>query len=425
MVLPRSTLKRSVLNGFVTVTVLFFLSIGCLVLPATSAKASTAANRRQMTSQESRSQSEKYRRQAYQRSPNFKVSKLRVAKLKRSSFWNGRPYQFATPLIVGDVLYVGVDAGVFYAIGLAHGDKLWKFKTAGPVQSSAVEADGVIFVGDAEGSVYALDASSGALKWSSTVDGEILSAPLVQGARLYVATLSGRLYALDRNTGLEQWHTESGAKEFGFSIRRAASPVVSGGLLLLGSADGQLRAVSAADGHMVWQSRIGNSRHQLYGVTGAPAVDSSRVYATSADELLVALDPQSGKQQWAVDAGGPNDLVLSGNTLYASGAGVLSAVEPEDGGIKWQQDFERPEISTPAAGDGFVAVTATTDKIFVVDSATGDVAYEHYIRSGSFGDPMVAGENIYVLSNTGRLYVFKVRKTEPKPERKSISKHHT
>jgi outer membrane protein assembly factor BamB len=389
------------------------LLVAVLALFAGSAGAMEAQRKRAPSSPES-SLPKQYRGEEPrpEASRLFRISRERVIKLKTSSFWNKRPYQFATPLVADERLYVGVDAGFVYAIGLDRGDRLWTFKAEGPIHSKPALSGDDLFIGDAKGIVYDLGAEKGEKRWSTALDSEILATPLPLGTTLYVTTMSGRLYALDASTGSERWHTDADEKEFGFSLRRAASPVAAGGFLILGTSGGFVKAVHASNGSVAWSKRLGDGRSQVYDVDSTPVASGGVLYAASADGTVASLSLQSGSVGWSTKAGGVGDLFLHEGRLYATGGGALYALDPGGGSIVWQHAFKAPELSSPAAADGFVAVVSTTDKIHIVDAATGDLAYSYYVKKGSLGDPTIGGDRVYVLSNAARLYVFRVQRRE-------------
>lgn len=375
--------------------------------------------KRHFTAQESRKRRTQYRSDelygvsdAWRR---FKVKKDRISKLKKSSFWNKRPFQFSTPLVVGDKLFVGCDAGVFYAFEVPREKRLWKFETEGPVQSEAAYANNTVYFGDGKGIFYALDAENGEQKWTAILDTEVLAAPLILGSTIYIPTMSGRMYALDAATGAEFWHTPPDEKEFGFSIRRSSSPTAGLGLIFQGTATGDVRALRQSDGTKVWETRLGSPQNRVYDVDSKPLLHEGQLFAASADGLLYSLNPSNGSVNWVSDAGGANDIVYKNGRIYSSGGPNLYCIDPATGLVFWSQDFEKPYMSSPAAGDGFIVIVSTIDKIYIVESATGDIAYERYVRKGSLGDPIVVDDRfVYVLSNSGRLFAFEVTRVEPK-----------
>lgn len=397
-----------------------------MLLPAMTAHAYRQPYKRHFTSQESRGRPAQYREQVLHRRGDaykrFKVKKLNVSHLKKSSFWNRKPYQFSTPVVKGERLYVGVDAGVFYAFRIPRAKKLWKFKTKGAVQAQAAVADGTVYVGDGKGFVYALAAETGELKWSTPLDTEIMAQPLILGSTLYIPTMSGRMYALDTASGSELWHTAADEKEFGFSVRGSASPSAGYGLIFQGTATGEVRALRQSDGAVMWATRLGSLQNRVYDVDSQPLLTGGQLYAASADGLLYSLDPTDGSINWASDAGGLNNIASSEGRLFTTGGGTLYSLDPSTGLVFWNQDFEKPAMSSPAAGDGFIAVVSTIDKIYVVEGSTGDIAYERYVRKGSLGDPIVVdGKYVYVLSNSGRLFSFEVSRVEPKEHKHARS----
>lgn len=403
--------------------VLFFAVI-VLALVLTEESADALAKGRHYLSWESRGRSQQMRRYAHQRLSlyRYKVSRDKIKKLKKASFWNKRPYQFSTPVISEGILYVGVDASRFYAIDASREKKIWEFETEGPVQGKAAITDGTVYFGDSKTFIYALDAATGEEKWRSRLDNEILATPLVSGGRVYVADMTGRLYALDRATGSQIWHTSSSDRNIGFSIRRASSPVEVGGMIVVGTATGSVVAYRLGDGSVAWIRQIGDRQSQVYDVDAMPLVSGGRIYVSSADGALAAIDASSGQVLWVTDGGGPNDLLLVDDRIFAASGGVLTSIDANSGSTLWQQDFKTPEISSPVANDHYVAVVSTTDKFYLVDRETGDVVYDRFVRRGALGDPIVDGDHIYLLSNSSALWSFKVRELPPKVKKQESSK---
>jgi len=54
------------------------------------------------------------------------------------------------------VVYFGCDDGRLYALEVAAGKELWKFKTGDAIESSPYVADGVVYVGSNDGCLYAI-----------------------------------------------------------------------------------------------------------------------------------------------------------------------------------------------------------------------------------------------------------------------------
>jgi outer membrane protein assembly factor BamB len=346
---------------------------------------------------------------------DFWVKRRKVVRLKKPSLFNRRPVQFSTPVVDGDVLFVGNNASMFYAVDMNQMIKLWSVHTEGGIESPAAVDDANVFLGDIKGYAYSLDKRDGAVKWKVWLEGEMLGAPLVVADRVYFVTLDGRLFAMSKSTGAEIWHTDTMERQVGFTVRRQSSPIYYGGAIIYGTSQGTLVSYGE-DASLNWVRMLGDPQSQVMDVDSRPIVIDGRLYATSVDKELFCLDPADGTIIWAIGAGGANDLLYHDGMLYTSGRGVVYAVDPASGTIIWEQNLETPGISSPAGGKGFIAVVSTKDKLYLIDEKNGDIVFERYVRKGSYGDPIVVGEEVYLLANSSRLFSFIVREKVKNPK---------
>jgi outer membrane protein assembly factor BamB len=109
----------------------------------------------------------------------------------------GKAYVFASPAIAGDIAYVGVLNGALEARDLATGNVLWEFRT-----DASTRNDGWVLTADRRFNMALLYTSS----WReapivATVRqfgvGSIFSSPLVVGGVVYFGSADGALYALE------------------------------------------------------------------------------------------------------------------------------------------------------------------------------------------------------------------------------------
>jgi outer membrane protein assembly factor BamB len=355
----------------------------------------------------------------------FEVKRRKVVHLKKPSLFDRRPVQFATPIASEYLLYVGNNKGLFYCIDMRENKKVWIAPTEGGIESPAAVSESNVYVGDIKGYAYSFDASTGQELWKIQLGGEILGAPLVVGDAVYFVTLSGRLFAIQRLTGIELWHTDAMEKQIGFTVRRQSSPVYYNGSVIFGTSRGTLVSYFE-DGSINWLRMLGDPSAQVMDVDSRPLIIADRLYAASADGTLYCLNPNDGSIIWAIEAGGVNDLLFDEGMLYATGKGMLFAVDPDTGMIHWSQNLDVAALSSPAAGEGYIAIVDTVKKLYLIDNKTGDIVYERYIRKGSYGDPVVVGNMVYVLANSSRVFSFlvyeKERKTKAvqKEEKKEI-----
>jgi eukaryotic-like serine/threonine-protein kinase len=181
--------------------------------------------------------------------------------------------------VVDGIVYFGCRDSHLYALDAKTGEKRWAFSGEGSwvVSSPAVKAGRVYFVTSDSSLLYALDAKSGAVLHSVGFNHWYLySSPALAGGMLYVGLTQGKLVAVDLAGFQLAWSFETdGMKERGPAYTKPdgtpnndviyrsdfyddmvagvdrvmsmgailSSPVVSGAVVYVGSADGNLYAL--------------------------------------------------------------------------------------------------------------------------------------------------------------------------------------
>lgn len=203
--------------------------------------------------------------------------------------------------------------------------------------------------------------------------------------------------------------------------RVAAAPVVSGGLVFTMDALDQVQA-TAMSGGPVWTANLAASFDrggQLSG--GGLAVQGDRLYVTTGYGELVALQAASGQVIWRqrLDSPATGAPAVSGSTVYAVGRdGAGFAVDAASGKVLWTVPGA-PSV-TGVIGS---AAPAVTDRAVIFPFASGGLTAA-FVNSGLpvweapvtgqrigrgyqgltdiTGDPVVVGSTIYVGTAAGR-----------------------
>lgn len=341
------------------------------------------------------------------------ASRKWVSKLKQTSFSNRKSFQFATPVVDEQKVYVGVQSGLFYAVHAKKGKKVWKYQAQGAIHAQAVVDESKVYFGDIKGMVYALDKKDGQLVWASKVGGEVMSAPLLHENRLFVVTLSKELSAIDKNNGQILWQKKHSASDSGFAVRGSSDPVLAGGNLLVGYADGVLIAYDPKTGTQQWTKQLGNRIDPFHDVDATVLVGKDIAYIASADEKLFAINPANGTTLWEAPIGGANTLAFEDPYLYATAQGVVHCLKADSGEIVWEQNLDIPELSSPVLYGPWLASASTKGPLYFLNRMNGDVYQSWHVKGGSLSQPILQGKRLYLLSNTGRLYSFEFGDNKP------------
>jgi outer membrane protein assembly factor BamB/class 3 adenylate cyclase len=199
--------------------------------------------------------------------------------------------------VVSDgVAYIG-GGGVLYAIRLVDNANAWPpVKTNTKEQSSAVLAGDTIFWAAAPGTgevtggeLLAIDRATGMVRWRwSSPSGQHLNPSSIRDGIVYVIAEDDGVYALrDKGTAAEVvWHFE------GRGNGRPASLVDD--TLYLQRVEGPLIALSATDGHKLWQTPPGTAGTTNPVVTGGMIFQidgESDIIRAWAEPAVIALLP--------------------------------------------------------------------------------------------------------------------------------------
>ncbi len=212
----------------------------------------------------------------------------------------------SSPAVDGNTVYFGSEDHFLYAVDAQSGKQKWKVETQGPVTSSPIVAGDAILVGSLDNFIYALDSTSGKIRWENVTEGQVISSPAVWEDTVFVGSMSatGSFYALDLKTGKIRW--KKGLEPIG------SSPAIVDRTLYVGGVNGNVYALAAQDGTVLWKFQTKSL------IISSPAVTAQTVYIASTDGNLYAIDRTSGNQQWSFHTNGEiwSSPLVAGSTIF-------------------------------------------------------------------------------------------------------------
>ena len=240
----------------------------------------------------------------------------------------------------------------------------WTFQTEGAVWGTATVNNGIVYIGSDDGNLYAIDANTGNLKWKFPTEGLVRSHPAILNNLVFITSDDGYLYGIDTQSSEQVWKVDIGNLSdpeprenpgvvpdptiFDFI---QSSPIVSGGHIFIGSADGKVFAVEAKTGDFIWTYQTGQK------IRATPAVEGDVVYVGSWDGIVYALSASTGRGLWQTPIGGQvqsTSLVTNGLVYTASRKASVVALEAATGKVRWEYSYGKNmwvESSPQLAGD--------------------------------------------------------------------------
>lgn len=235
------------------------------------------------------------------------------------------------------------------------------------------------------------------LKWKFETKDGIYSSPTVAGGIVYVGSRDGNFYALDSKTGQEKWRFETGN-----AVR--SSSAIAKGVVYFGSHDGSLYAVESETGKEKWRFKTGR------GVESSPVIAEGLVYFGSFDGNLYAVESESGKEKWRFEKGdmvGSSPAIADGTVYFGSYDGYLYAVDSKTGEEIWKFKTKDSIYSTPAVADGVVYFGSMDGNFYAVESNTGAEKWSFTTKGALvWSSPAVFDGTVYFGAYDGNLYAL-------------------
>jgi len=153
------------------------------------------------------------------------------------------------PLEVGDGAVIVATVDSVFRLGTSDGVVTHRARSPGTILSHWIRVRGSLIAGTTDSQVVSLNPANLALNWSVKVDAPVLDAPAAKGDTLYVATRRGTLY---RIVPAEPRRAEP-VVHLDWPV--TAPVTIVDGQILLGGADGILRALSSK-GTELWRVQL-------------------------------------------------------------------------------------------------------------------------------------------------------------------------
>lgn len=247
----------------------------------------------------------------------------------------------------------------------------------------------------------------------STSELPLTAQPIVVDGKVFTLDTDEELAAYNAESGKTLWRTDVGDKD-------EDDPVISGGiaygngLIYVTSGYDELLAVKPDNGAIVWRKNIPAPSR------AAPTVMDGRVFVTTLDSRLLAMDAASGNQLWEY-TGLSETAALVGAASPAAGrdivvpvfsSGEITALRVENGSVAWSDNLANlrrfgalesmSDIKAlPVIDKGLVVAISFGGRLVAIDERTGTRVWQREI--GGFNTPWMAGNHVFVLSTENEL----------------------
>ena len=239
--------------------------------------------------------------------------------------------------------------------------------------------------------------------------------------RVFAVTHDNRMLALNADTGEMIWDQVGIAENAG--MLGAASPAYDGSSVVMALSSGELIAMQASNGRILWQDSLTSSRRltplaTLSDIDGHPVIDRGKLYALSHAGSMVSIDMRSGERSWEDDIAGVNTLWVAGSFGFLTTIdGQLVCMSLSDGRVRWVTQLQRflnqekrrdlVKWNGPVLAGNRLLVTSSHGYALSVSPYTGEVLAGVEIPGGSAVEPVVVDDTFLVQTTTGELIAYR------------------
>ncbi len=243
-----------------------------------------------------------------------------------------------------ETLYVSTKRGYLFAIAASDGKILWSKDFGSPIRSIPIARENTVAFVTADNRTIAVNGTDGSKLWqhqglASTSRVSSSPAPLLIGDKLIVPYSSGEIYALNFTNGFEIWNSTLSTSEYGklsssFLSDISQSPIYHNNRIYIVSSDGTLNALDV-DGNIIWA-------FEGKAIDQTPWAVGDFLFTTTRYGELLAISASEGKLVWknqlADEEKRDEDnlhftapIVAAGNIYIADNDGTLYTYSVKDG----------------------------------------------------------------------------------------------
>ncbi len=317
--------------------------------------------------------------------------------------------------IASSTVVVADYQGNLYALDRMSGVRLWSVKTKAVLSAGPSIVDNQIMLGTEEGKVLSYQLSNGALIWESSVESPVFAAMRGNHKTVFVHTLADGVVALDLENGQKRWSYAAISTTPALILRRSAAPVLYQDIVLVGLSNGQLLALDASTGMVLWQKEMASPKGRLetqrmIDLSADPLLQGGILYTVGYQGNITALKANSGDLLWEQPLSSYAGISVSDRTLIVPDyRGVMHALDAITGKQRWKQSgLVGRRLTKPLCVGTMVLVGDDEGFLHWLDLETGHYLGRYVIDTRGIEAPIVLREGlVYVLGKSGKVVAFK------------------
>lgn len=230
--------------------------------------------------------------------------------------------------------------------------------------------------------------------------GEIDGEPLLAGDTLVTVNIPGQVTAIDAKIGKILWEKKLNGSFYN-------SPAQYGNALYLAADNGRLWSLDINSGKINWQIQL------EVNIAATPVLDLDRIYIGSPQGRFFALSRADGSVLWQNETTGgifETASVMENCVYYGTSQGVFYCLDNKDGTILWQYDTGSVIGTSPLVTKDYVLFGTLNRMLMMADRITGEIVWQFEAKGRIRTTPLIWHNRLIFASEDRYIYGFDEKK---------------
>lgn len=344
-----------------------------------------------------------------------------------------KPLHSTSPVVYNEII-IAPGKNVLKGLNKHNGRLIWSREFSNEISSSPVLYSDRVFLSVIGGKIYTINPENGAIiKEVTIINSSIISDFVFVENKAIFKTDKDELIAIDINSGEILWsYRRKNISEF--TINLFSAPLIHNDIVYAGFSDGVLAGVNLTTGKEQWSLKLPPAK-RFEGIYATPVVYKDTLIVPKYDSGLYSISIQDKKILWAKEDDGylwceiydrevPISDRTSDDSLYcASISGKLLKINLHSGNSYWLTNFLNTRslfktkllsLSKPAISNNTMFLIASHE-LYAINLKDGKIVWKFrptgvLFPVGVSSTPVVNGDTLVFVSNSGLLYNFQIIK---------------
>jgi outer membrane protein assembly factor BamB len=270
--------------------------------------------------------------------------------------------------------------------------------------------------------ILALDAAKGAIKWRFNLGVSARSSPTVAEGKIFLTTIDSKLLALSPADGHVLWTYQ--ATEVATTVLGSPAPAYAAGIVVAGFGSGEIAAVRAESGAIVWTDALGilqgrSTLVDFLAIRGEPVISNGQIFVTGLGGLTIAADLLSGRRVWERRVASANTPWVAGDWMFLVSADQdVGAINANDARVawvsslpRWENPQKKKDVVTwfgPVLAGGRLLLLGSNKRMVSLNPLTGDTLGTQDLSDAPAPfPPVIVDGTVLVVTDDGKLTAWR------------------